>query len=135
MRRNLIKFHKNIQNIQFSSLNFKEYDISHLQEGDFLYADPPYLITTGSYNDGKRGFEGWSQADDLALFDLLDKANAQGVKFALSNVIEHKGLVNKTLIEWAKKYNLHYICYDYKNCSYHGKNTDKRTVEVLITNY
>jgi site-specific DNA-adenine methylase len=116
-------------------MNFKSFDISTLGDGDFIYADPPYLITTGSYNDGKRGFEGWSQADDLALFKLLDKANAQGVKFALSNVTEHKGLTNEKLIKWAKKYKIHYINYDYKNCSYHGKNTDKKTVEVLITNY
>lgn len=135
MRENLIKFHKNIQNINFTSMNFKDFDITMLTDKDFIYADPPYLITTGSYNDGKRGFEGWSQSDDIALFDLLDEANARGVKFALSNVIKHKGMVNEKLIEWAKKYKINYIKYDYKNCSYHGKNTDKETIEVLITNY
>lgn len=135
MRKNLIKFHKNIQGVNFTSMNFKDFDICGLGDGDFIYADPPYRITTGSYNDGKRGFEGWSLADDLALFGLLDKAHAQGVKFALSNVTEHKGLTNEELVKWAQKYNMHYICYNYNNCSYHGKNTSKKTVEVLITNY
>lgn len=135
MRENLVKFHENIQNIVFTSMNFKRFDISNLGNGDFIYADPPYLITTGNYNDGRRGFEGWSQSDDLALFDLLDRANNQGVKFALSNVTEHKGLTNVRLIEWARKYNTHNIDSNYKNCSYHGKNTDKKTTEVLITNY
>lgn len=135
MRCNLIKFHRRIQSIHFSTTNFKEYDISQFKRGDFIYADPPYLITTGSYNDGKRGFEGWTEEDDKLLFDLLDKAHKKGIKFALSNVIEHKGNQNKALIEWAKKYNTHYLEYNYSNSNYHGKNTDKDTIEVLITNY
>lgn len=102
---------------------------------DLLYADPPYLITTGSYNDGKRGFEGWSKNDDKELYQLLDKLNNKGVKFALSNVIHHKGLKNEELITWMKKYNVHYIDINYNSCNYHGKNTDKETIEVLITNY
>ena len=135
MRENLIKFHKNIQDIVFSSFNFKDFDVGFLKENDFLYSDPPYLISTGNYNDGKRGFEGWSKNDDIMLFELLDSLNNKGVKFALSNVMEHKGLKNEILIEWANKYNIHNINFNYKNSSYHGKNNDKRTVEVLITNY
>lgn len=135
MRNNLIKFHNNIKNIEFSSVNFKNFNIENLKKDDFLYADPPYLITTGSYNDGKRGFENWSKNDDIELFKLLDKLNDKGVKFALSNVIEHKGLKNEELIKWMQKYKTHYIDFNYKNSSYHGKNTDKQTIEVLITNY
>lgn len=135
MRNNLIKFHNNIKNIKFSALNFKVFNTGILKKDDFLYADPPYLITTGSYNDGKRGFEGWSKNDDAELLKLLDELNDRGVKFALSNVIEHKGLKNEELIKWMEKYKTHYINFNYKNSSYHGKNTDKQTVEVLITNY
>lgn len=135
MKQNLIKFHANIKEINFSTKNFKNFDISGLKEGDFVYADPPYLITTGSYNDGKRGFEGWSAEDDKALFDLLDKLNEKGVKFALSNVSEHKGQKNEALIEWKKKYHTHNINYNYNNSSYHAKNTDKKTKEILVTNY
>ncbi|MDO5402455.1 MAG: Dam family site-specific DNA-(adenine-N6)-methyltransferase, partial [Eubacteriales bacterium] len=91
IRKNLIEFHKNIQDIEFSTMNFKQFDVTKLKAGDFLYADPPYLITTGSYNDGKRGFEGWNQKDDRILFDLLDQLDEQGVRFAFSNVSEHKG--------------------------------------------
>lgn len=135
MKENLIKFHSNIKNICFESKNFKDYDISHLGNGDFVYADPPYLITTGSYNDGKRGFEGWSESDDYELFKMLDKLNDQGVKFALSNVIEHKGKQNLQLIEWKSKYNTHYMDYNYNNSNYQSKNKNKTTKEVLITNY
>lgn len=135
MRDNLIKFHNNIKDIEFSSLNFKNFDYSILNKNDFLYCDPPYLITTASYNDGKRGFEGWSKNDDKELYQLLDELNDKGVKFALSNVIHHKGLKNEELITWMKKYNVHYIDINYNSCNYHGKNTDKETIEVLITNY
>ncbi len=58
-----------------------------LTKKDFIYADPPYRVSTGSYNDGKRGFEGWSLEDDLILFDMLDCLNKNGIRFALSLVI------------------------------------------------
>lgn len=135
MRTNLIRFKKAIDDITFSCENFKNFDYSKLKKGDFLYADPPYLITTGSYNDGKRGFEGWTEEDDLALFKILDDLSKKGVSFALSNVLEHKGKSNDKLKEWASKYKIHYLNYDYKNSSYQGKNKEKDTIEVLITNY
>lgn len=135
MRNNLVKFHNAIKNINFSTKNFKIYDISKLGKSDFIYADPPYLITTGSYNDGKRGFEGWSKDDDKALFDLLDKANKKGIRFAMSNVLKHKGIENEELQIWAKKYNIHYLNFNYNNSNYQSKNTEKETIEVLITNY
>ena len=135
IRSNLIKFHNNIKNVVFSSVSFREFDFSVLQKNDFVYADPPYSITTGSYNDGKRGFDGWSSQNDIELLSLLDELNKKGIKFALSNVIEHKNLKNQILIDWMQKYNIHYLNFNYKNSSYHGKNTDKETIEVLITNY
>ena len=102
-----------------------------------VYCDPPYLITTGAYNDGKRGFGDWKQEDDDALLKLLDKLNKRGIKikFALSNVFYHKGETNEKLIEWSKKYTVIYLDKTYSNCSYHFKERDAKTVEVLITNY
>lgn len=135
MRKNLIAFHKKIGQIRFSSLNFREFDTSFLGQGDFVYADPPYRITTGSYNDGKRGFEGWSEEDDRALCEILDDLDRRGVKFALSNVTEHKGIRNEILMKWKKKYHTHRINYNYNNSNYQAKNVDKVTREVLITNY
>ena len=135
MRQNLINFRERIGGINFLSMNFKEYDISSLKEGDFLYADPPYLITCGSYNDGKRGFEGWTEDDDRCLFELLDRLNEQGVKFALSNVSEHKGERNEELIKWKRKYHTHRIKYDYNNSNYQSTSKSNVTKEILVTNY
>lgn len=137
MRDNLVKFKGKIENIHFSAKDFGKFDYSVLGECDFIYADPPYLLTCGSYNDGKRGFKGWSQDDDEELFRILTKLSERGVNFALSNVIEHKGAINEPLIEWIERnqYNLHGINFNYDNCNYHTNNKQNITKEVLITNY
>lgn len=135
MRENLKKFHQQIKNINFQALDFYDYNIENLGKKDFLYADPPYLITCGSYNDGKRGFKGWNESDDIALFELLDYANKRGIKFALSNVSEHKGLKNKALISWMEKYNVYDVNYNYNNSNYQAKNREYITREILVTNY
>lgn len=137
IERNLILFcdalHK--KNIILSTGDFRDFDISKLSSGDVVYCDPPYLITTGSYNDGKRGFKDWTETEDADLLSLLDKLNDRGILFALSNVFAHKGQTNDALIEWSKKYNVLYIDKTYSNCSYHFKDRSTKTVEVLITNY
>ena len=110
-------------------------DLSSLGENDLVYCDPPYLISTGSYNDGKRGFKDWTPVEEQQLLDLLDTLNERGVEFALSNVLYHKGLSNDLLIEWSNKYKVYYIDKSYANCSYQFKDRDAKTVEVVITNY
>ena len=137
MECNLVKMINRLDGIEFSSIDFVDYDYSVLKKGDFVYADPPYLLTCGSYNDGKRGFRGWNQDDDIALFKILDELNDKGVKFALSNVSYHKGIANDLLIDWKRQngYHMHKIKINYDNCNYHTKNGKNKTEEVLITNY
>lgn len=122
--------------ITFASKDFRDIDFSDADKNDLVYLDPPYLITCGNYNDGKRGFKGWCEQDDKDLFDLCDRLDKQGTRFAMSNVFECKGKSNDELKEWAKKYNINYLNADYGNCNYHAKDKSKdSTVEVLITNY
>ena len=137
IEKNLILFCKALQNknIVLSADDFRVFDFSQLSKGDLVYCDPPYLITTGSYNDGKRGFKDWTEKEEFDLLSLLDKLNKQGILFALSNVLAHKGQTNDMLIEWSNQYNIQYIDKNYSNCSYHFKDRDTKTVEVLITNY
>lgn len=134
---NLIRFcdalHK--KNIILSTGDFLDFDFSLLSRGDLVYCDPPYLITTGSYNDGKRGFKDWTLKEERELLALLDNLDRQGILFALSNVFRHKGLTNDVLIEWSKKYYVTHIEKSYTNCSYHFKDRAARTMEVLVTNY
>ena len=123
------------KDIVFSTTDFREMDLGFLGENDLIYCDPPYLISTGSYNDGNRGFRDWHEEEEAALLGLLDRLNGQGTRFALSNVLYHKGLSNDLLIEWSQNYHITYIDKSYANCNYHFKDRDAVTVEVLITNY
>ena len=99
-----------------------------------MYCDPPYSISTGSYNDGKRGFNGWGVQDDIDLINLLDNLSAKGITFAMSNVLKHKGKTNVVLAEWSKKYTVYNLECNYNNSSYHLINSESETREVLITN-
>ena len=137
LRENFIAFVNRLQeiDIEFNSMDFRRFNVGVLGKNDFVYCDPPYSLTCSTYNDGKRGFGGWSVYDDMALLAMLDKINEAGVKFALSNLLESKGVSNDILKEWAKKYNIHYLNSTYSNCSYQKLDKNSKDIEVLITNY
>ena len=101
MKKNLINFHKSIvdKNIIFTNNDFRELKIDKLSCNDFVYCDPPYLITCATYNEKN----GWNEQCEKDLLDLLDNLNSKSVKFALSNVLFSKGKTNDLLIEWSKK--------------------------------
>lgn len=117
----------------FTDEYFTKLDLSTLDRDSFVYADPPYLITTGSYNDGNRGFVNWTLKQEKELYFLLDTMDKQGIKFAMSNVLSHKGKKNIELLKWSKKYNVYHLNYDYSNSSHNTLR--KASDEVLITNY
>ncbi len=140
MKNNLTNFILKLQsgNYKFLNNSFEDFDFSILSKDDFLYCDPPYLITTASYNDGKRGFKGWSEKEELELLNILDRLNKKDMKFALSNVLVHKGKENILLKEWIAKnsYQIHYLNKDYRNSNYQTKIRDKNaSIEILVTNY
>ena len=76
----------------------------------------------------------WTNKDEVELLNALDKLNKKGVKFALSNVLIHKGNENKLLKEWLDKNNFNIYPIKSRYISYHDNNNDK-TIEVLVTNY
>lgn len=130
MKSKLINFSQALQNekIHFSSCDFRSVKF---RSGDFIYADPPYLITTATYNENG----GWTEQDEIDLYEYLDEASRTGVKFALSNVILHKNKANEILKLWANKYNIYELEYHYNNCNYQAKREKNKTIEVLVTNY
>lgn len=143
MKINLIDFIQSLQQISitFSSLDFSEIfsTLDSMQDKElFVYCDPPYLITQGTYNDGKRGFSGWNESLEKWLLNYLSKLDSKGILFGLSNVLTHKGQENKLLKQWLEKYNfyIHTIQAHYTNANYQAKYRDKQhTQEVFITNY
>lgn len=125
-------FIKKIQDIYFINKSFEQLDIDSLIKEDLVYCDPPYLITDANYNENG----GWGEKREYQLLEFLDKLNSKGIKFALSNVLEHKGKSNDILKEWSKKYNIHKLNHNYGNCNYQTKDKSKDgSIEVLITNY
>lgn len=136
LKEKLIRFSARLKEkeIKFSCLGFEDLLFNQsYQDNDFVYLDPPYLITTGSYNDGNRGFKNWNKSQESLLLDSLDKLDGLGVKFALSNVLSHKGKTNDMLEGFAKKYRIISLDKNYNNSCYNTKKTG--TNEILLVNY
>lgn len=135
LKKKLIRFIDVVKekDIIFSDNDFENFNLNGFTSTDLVYCDPPYLITTGSYNDGNRGFKDWNINQEKKLLSLLDDLNENGVRFALSNVLTHKGSSNDLLIEWSRKYTIHRLNHSYSNSSHNTLKGDSE--EVLITNY
>lgn len=122
------------QQAVFSNRPFTEVGLEKLGEEDFVYADPPYLITCASYNE--KG--GWTERDEYDLLRVLDSLTKRHIRFALSNVLEAKGRVNTILSEWLRErpeYRMVELRFTYNNASYQRQNKEKRTREILVLNY
>ncbi len=122
------------QKATFFNLKFEDLNLDNLVPEDFVYADPPYLITCASYNE--QG--GWTEYDERNLLRLLDALSERNIRFALSNVIESKGRRNEILVEWIQSrphYKMIELNYTYSNANYQRQNREAITREILIVNY
>ncbi len=132
LQERLSEFIHKIKNISFTNNDFRTLKPDKLKPDDFVYCDPPYLITVANYNENG----GWTEQDEKDLLCILDSLHNKNIKFGLSNVLEHKGKSNNILKEWSKNYNIYYLNHSYGNSNYHTKDKSKNSsVEVLITNY
>ncbi|EAI8629663.1 DNA adenine methylase [Campylobacter lari] len=135
MEQKLINFIKRIQeqNCYFSCIDFRNFNIQNLEKNDFVYIDPPYLITCATYNENSS----WNENDEKDLLDFLEKLDNQNIRFALSNVLSSKGKTNEILKHWLKnkKYKVHHLKHKYSNSNYQIKDKNFTSDEVLIINY
>jgi len=135
IRKNLLSFCEKLKNknVEFINEDFKKFKIDNLTSEDFCYFDPPYFLGDASYNENNN----WTEKDEKDLLNYINKLNERNIKFALSNVTQHRGEKNNILIDWAieNKYNINYLDYNYNNSNYHSKSKLNITEEVLITNY
>lgn len=137
MEQKLVEFIDRIQaqNCVFTCCDFRKFDISTLSPQDFVYVDPPYLITCATYNE--QG--GWDEQAEKDLLAFLDELHSRHIRFALSNVLRSKGKENKVLIEWVEKntdkYTVIPLNYSYSNSNYQTKDKTSVSEEVLIINY
>lgn len=123
---NYFNFAKNNE-LHFFASDFREFFKNNtFKSNDFIYLDPPYLISSSEYN------KLWTEKDEKDLLNILDDLNAKGVRFAISNLFRSKGKENFIFIQWAKKYKIYDVESNYIN--YHN-NSLKDSKEVLVTNY
>lgn len=112
-------------NITFSNRSFHMLDI---EDGDFVYLDPPYLITEAVYN------KYWTDSCEDLLYEWIEDLDKRGIKFGLSNVISHKGKTNYKLINFLERNNFKVVVVNQK---YRLDRTDgvaNKTEELYITN-
>lgn len=109
-------------------LDFEDFVNSlELKAGDFLYFDPPYLITFSDYN------KLWGLEEENRLYDLLDKLSNRGIFWGLSNMVTHKEKTNNILLDWAQKYNEYSIESNY--ISRFDNTIKQKSKEIYVTNY
>jgi len=113
--------------------DFRRFNIDQLDSQSLVYLDPPYLISTATYNEGG----GWTEKDEQDLLHFMDELNAHGIRFVLSNMLEHKGRKNNLLIDWINQRDMQVvrINMDYSNSNYQVEGKDSGTVEILVKNY
>ena len=127
----LISFSRHIKELdcEFCSKDYTDFE-DLIEKDSFVYFDPPYQLTTGSYNDGKRGFKGWSDEQEAELFRFADSLTKRNIPFMLSYVAEHKGQVNNNLLTWISQNG-----YTMINLGDVIGISGSRRKEVLVVNY
>lgn len=125
----LNRYFEEIGKIQpiWSNIDYKDFLAKTNPEcEDFVYLDPPYLITLSEYN------KNWNHKQENQLVNTLENLNKNKVRFAISNILKYKGKENTIFSAWAKNYKAIQVKSNY--ISYHD-NTVKNFEEVLVTNY
>ena len=83
---------KDSHKLRFYNLDYYEFIKKiEFEKNDFVYCDPPYLISHSEYN------KLWNEEEEEKLYKLLDYLNDKGVVFGISNLLTHKGETNKLL--------------------------------------
>lgn len=122
-----LDFSKN-HHLNFSSLDYVEFIQNiNFQKDDFIYLDPPYLISSSEYN------KLWNSEDETRLYQILDELDSQGIYFGVSNLLIHKGVKNDILFNWMSKYQVYDVKSNY--ISRFDNSVKKDSREVYITNY
>lgn len=131
---NYLNFIKN-KNFEYMCLDFEDIKIKEIaKKVDFIYMDPPYLITTAVYNESK----GWDENREKKLLQLIDYFIQENKLFILSNILQRGEKINTILEAWIKKnknkIEVEYIDYSYKSSSYNKKNREIVEKEIIIYN-
>lgn len=134
---NVAKIKKYIERVNsidaaFLCLDFTAPELIQLvDEADFIYMDPPYLVGDAVYNSS------WNYKNEYALLDFIDMLLQKEKQFALSNIMAKTGRVNEPLSYWCYKnesrIEITDIDYNYRSSSYNKITRDAKEREVLLT--
>ena len=123
---NYLDFRKNNE-IIFKNTDYKNFlNKIEIKENDYVFLDPPYLISMSEYN------KLWNEDKEKELCEFLDNLNEKGIKFGITNLITHKGKENVTFNNWAEKYNVYNINSNY--ISFNDNSIKHNSKEVFVTN-
>lgn len=104
-----------------------------LNVADFIYIDPPYLITNATYNESNR----WNNLNEHRLLNLIDNFLESNKPFVLSNVLSKKNRMNELLYYWTQKnkesINIYHMQYSYSSSSYNKKVREGHEDEIIVT--
>lgn len=131
----ILEFSKTMKGKKFEFIcdNFYSKNVKKLiTKSDFIYLDPPYLITTAVYNENG----GWSNELEYKLLELLEYMLINNKNFMLSNVLQKKGIRNEPLAYWLDK-NKEFvkvvpIDYHYRSASYNKKDRNAKEEEIVV---
>ena len=103
-----------------------------IKKADFVYMDPPYLITDAVYNEANK----WREQNEYELIKLMNYLLDNKHSFVLSNVLEKQGRRNEPLFYWTttrkNDIDIIEIDYHYRSASYNKKNRNAKEREVII---
>lgn len=114
--------------ILFTAGSIGVWDYTKEPKDSLFYFDIPYSTGNAPYN------KYWTGKHDVITTKMLDEMTENKLSWALSSALTNNGNTNKFLTDWASKYNVHEIEYDYKG-SFEKRKNKGITREVLITNY
>lgn len=136
-----VDFNKNVYNALINYLDFRSnneivfentdyqkfLNKIEFKEKDYVFLDPPYLISMSEYN------KLWNDKKEIELCNFLDKLDEKGVRFGITNLIYHKGKENETFNSWSKKYKVYDIESNY--ISFNDNTIKSNSKEIFVTNY
>ena len=107
--------------------------LNFINKADFIYIDPPYLITNATYNESNK----WNNQCEHRLLNLLDSLILNNKKFVLSNVLRKKNKMNEPLYYWTEKnkenIEIYHMKYSYSSASYNKKIREGHEDEIIVT--
>lgn len=106
------------------------------EEAEYLYLDPPYLITDAVYNETSK----WNEETENSLINFLNKAMEHHLPFCLSNVISKKNEQDEEIFNWPLKnfidnhetLKVQGIDCHYRSSSYNKKNRNSMEKEIIV---